>query len=47
MVHKFDFQEIDLKGAYLIKPFLLMTTEAGSLRIIMSIPIRQTALTMN
>lgn len=21
MVHKFDFQELDLKGAYLIQPF--------------------------
>ena len=32
MVQKFEFQEVDLKGAYLIKPFLATDDRGGLLK---------------
>ena len=34
MIQKFEFTELDLKGAYLIKPFSRTTTAAALSRII-------------
>lgn len=34
MVQKWNFQELDLKGAYIIKPFYAMDDRGGLIRII-------------
>ena len=44
MVQKFDFQPLDLQGAYRIKPFYA-TDNRGGLRITMLTPSARTALT--
>lgn len=45
MVQKFDFQPLDLQGAYRIKPFYATDNRGGLLRITMLTPSARMALT--